>query len=67
MMQLYLYEARALVKKAATEAIDSFATGRRRFIYQLAINTMLRPYDVNPKALRRNIAGFVVENQGYCF
>ena len=67
MMQLYLYEALAVAKKAALEAIGSFADGRRKRTYNLVANTMLRPYDVNPKQLRRNIAGFIIEKRGYCF
>ncbi|MCB0554779.1 MAG: acyl-CoA dehydrogenase family protein [Phaeodactylibacter sp.] len=67
MMQLYLYEALARAKKAATEAIASFATGYRKSLYRLVVNTMLKPNDINPKQLRRNIAGFVIENKEYCF
>ncbi len=67
MMQLYLYEARAMAKKAAIEAVDSFASGRRKLFFRLVINTLLRPFEVNPRQLRRNIAGFVLENKGYCF
>ena len=67
MMQLYLYEALAQARKAALEAIASFTTGRQKRTYTRVANTLLKPYDINPKALRRNIAGFVIEKRGYCF
>lgn len=67
MMQLYLYEALAKAQKAAAEAAASFATGMQKRTYMWAVNALLKPYDVNPKQMRRNIAGFVIEKRGYCF
>src|SRR5690606_23888330 len=67
MMQLYLYEALAKAQKAAAEAVASFATGMQKRTCMWAVNALLRPYDVNPKQMRRNIAGFVIEKRGYCF
>ncbi|MCB9294903.1 MAG: acyl-CoA dehydrogenase family protein [Lewinellaceae bacterium] len=67
MMQLYLYEALAVARKSALEAIASFTAGRQKRTYNLVAHTLLKPYDVNPKELRRNIAGFIVEKRGYCF
>ncbi len=65
MVQLYLYEALAKVRKAAVEAIASFATGRARQRHTKMVQRMLKPYEVNPKELRRNIAQAVIERGGY--
>ncbi|MCB0585958.1 MAG: acyl-CoA dehydrogenase family protein [Phaeodactylibacter sp.] len=67
MMQLYLYEALAKARKAALEAIASFSVGGQKRTYILVVNTLLKPYDINPKEMRRNIAGFIIEKRGYCF
>lgn len=67
MMQLYFYEALAKARKAALEAVASFASGAQKRAYTRVVNTLLKPYDVNPRELRRNIAGFVIEKRGYCF
>ena len=67
MMQAYLYDALEQSKNAAEEALASFAQGgQKRWLTALA-RTMLRPYDVNPKALRRSIATSVLERKGYEF
>ena len=65
MVQLYLYEALAKVRKAALEAVASFATGRERNRHTKMIQRMLKPYDVNPKELRRNIAQAVIDRGCY--
>ena len=65
MVQLYLYEALAKVRKAAIEAVASFATGRARKRHVKMIQRMLKPYEVNPKELRRNIAQAVIDRGGY--
>ncbi|MCB0596060.1 MAG: acyl-CoA dehydrogenase family protein [Lewinellaceae bacterium] len=67
MMQLYLYEALARARKAALEATASFSTGSQKRTYTMVANALLKPYDVNPKEMRRAIAGFVIEKRGYCF
>lgn len=67
MVQLYLYEALAVVKKSALEAIASFATGSEKTRHSRMVGRMLKPYDVNPKALRRNIAAAVIEAGEYGF
>ena len=65
MVQLYLYEAQETSRKAALEAIASFATGREKNRYNKMVNRMLKPFDVNPKELRRNIAKYCIENGKY--
>ncbi len=67
MMQLYLYEALASAQKAAAEAAASFPAGSRKRAYRRMANTLLKPYDINPKQIRREIARFVIEKRGYCF
>ncbi|MFK7908198.1 MAG: acyl-CoA dehydrogenase family protein, partial [Chitinophagales bacterium] len=67
MMQLYLYEALADVQKVSKEAVASFTEGMEKSNLNRMLRLLLPDYDVNPKQLRRNIAGFVVERGGYCF
>lgn len=65
MMELYLYEALEKSRKAALEAVASFATGSEKRNYTRAVKIMLKPYDINPKALRRNIAQAVINKGKY--
>ncbi len=67
MVKLYLYDALATAKHAATEAIASFATGGQQKRHNRMVRILLKPYYINPKILRRNIANAVVENGGYSF
>jgi len=67
MVQLYLYDALATAKHAATEAIASFATRSQQKRHNRMVRILLKPYYINPKKLRRNIATAVVENGGYQF
>lgn len=65
MVQLYLYEAQEKSRKAALEAIASFATGKEKRRYNKMVNRMLTPFDINPKELRRNIAQYCIKNGKY--
>jgi len=65
MAQLYLYDALHKSKHAATEAIASFATGRSQKRHNRMIRILLKPYYINPKVLRRNIAQALVEAGKY--
>lgn len=67
MVQLYLYEAMEKSKKAALEAIASFSTGSEKWRHIKIINRMLKPYDINPKTLRRNIAQALIESGEYVY
>ena len=67
MVQLSLYDALHKAKHAATEAIASFATGSSQKRHNRMIRILLKPYYINPKVLRRNIAQAVIENGGYKF
>ncbi|MGB0862933.1 MAG: acyl-CoA dehydrogenase family protein [Saprospiraceae bacterium] len=65
MVQLYLYEAQETARKAALEAVASFAEGRKKRTYTKMVNRMLKPLDINPKALRRIIAQYCIEQGKY--
>jgi alkylation response protein AidB-like acyl-CoA dehydrogenase len=67
MLQLYLYEAVEKARKAALEAVASFATGSKKKNYNRVVNVMLRPFNINPKELRRNIAQAVIKKGKYNF
>jgi hypothetical protein len=67
MLQLYLYEALAKVRKAGADAIASYATGAERTIVSKLLDVLTESYDVNPKDLRRAIAKTVIEANQYCF
>lgn len=67
MLQLYVYESRAIVLKAASDAIASYADGWEKRILLKLLSWMLPVYDVNPKALRRKVADFILDQREYCF
>ncbi len=62
-MQLYLYESRAKAWKGALEAILSFATGMQKNMLKRGVKLLLKPYDVNPKELRRQVARHVIDKK----
>lgn len=64
-MQLYLYTAKGIAQKAAIEAIDSFAEGMQKAILKRLVNILLGKYEVNPKELRRIVAKYVIDKNGY--
>jgi alkylation response protein AidB-like acyl-CoA dehydrogenase len=67
MMQAYLYEALDKARSAAAEAIAGSAQEHQKRFFTYLSNRMLPLYAVNPKALRRSIAGFVLEKGAYSF
>lgn len=67
MAQLYLYDALDLVRKAANNAIDSYATGAEKLVLKRLMRRMLKAYDINPKDIRRNIADYLISKDGYNF
>ncbi len=66
-MQLYLYEARDIAKKAARDAVNSFATGLQRKFLLYFVRKMLESININPKQIRREVADYCIEHKGYCF
>ena len=67
MVQLYLYEALEKSRKAALEAIASFATGSEKRRHNKIVSIMLKPYNINPKEIRRTIAQAVIAKGEYMF
>ena len=67
MVQLYLYEALEKSRKAALEAIASFSKGSEKRRHTRMVNWMLKPFDINPKTLRRNIAQAVIDRGFYFY
>jgi len=67
MLQLYLYEALAKSRKAALEAVASFATGSEKRRHSKIVSLMLKPYNINPKEVRRAIAQAVIAKGQYAF
>ncbi len=67
MLQYYLYEALATTRKAAYDAIYSYTTGIERSFMRRLVNTLLKPYNINPKETRRAIANYIIEKGEYCF
>ncbi len=66
-VQLYLYEALDIARKASNDAIAAYASGGERRRMRYLVGLLLKPYDVNPKALRRTITDYCAKNGGYCF
>ncbi len=64
-LQVYLYESINICRKAAQDAIHAFATGREKNMLRRFTKTLLPMYDVNVKALRRDIAEYVYSKGGY--
>lgn len=67
MTKLYLYEAREKVLKFGREAIASFAEGGKMKMLNRGLKIMLPHYPVNPKELRRTVARYVIDRDGYTF
>lgn len=65
MLRLYLYDALGRAKKAGFDAINSYATGAERFLMRRVLEVLTRPYDVNPKDLRREVAQAAIKKGGY--
>jgi alkylation response protein AidB-like acyl-CoA dehydrogenase len=67
MTQLYIYETLEIARKAADNAIDSYAKGVEKFTMKRVIGTLLKNYDINPKDTRRAIADAVIAANKYPF
>ncbi len=67
MAQLYLYDALDLVRKAAYNAIDSYATGAEKVVLKRLMRRMLKSYNINPKDTRRAVADYILKKGGYNF
>jgi alkylation response protein AidB-like acyl-CoA dehydrogenase len=67
MLQLYIYEALEIARKAADNAIDSYASGVEKFTMKRVIGSLLKNYDINPKDTRRAIADVCITANKYPF
>ena len=65
MTQLYVYEALDIARRAAENAIDSYAKGVEKFTMKRVVNSLLKNYDINPKDTRRAIADVVIAANQY--
>ena len=67
MVKVYVYDASSHVNKAGKDAINSFAEGDMRRMLLMGLKRYTKSTDINPKALRRNIAATMLEANAYCF
>lgn len=67
MAQLYLYDALDTARKSANNAIDSYAKGAEKALLKFLMRRMLRTYNINPKDVRREVADFMIKQNGYYF
>lgn len=65
MTQSFIYDALEHCRKAANEAIDSYANGVEKFTVRRVVDGLLKNYDINPKDTRRAIADAVYAANGY--
>lgn len=65
--QVYLYEAVEKVAAAGREAILSFAKADDTKMLLIGLKRLTKPYLINPKALRRDIADYMLEKNEYPF
>lgn len=67
MAQIYLYDSLEVARRAASYAVDSFAAGWQKFLLRRVTGLLLKPYPINPKNIRREIADYFMEKGGYYF
>ncbi len=67
MLQLHLYESLARIRTAAQHAIDSLPEGTKQSMLKKIVKRFARPYEVNPKELRRQIADYFIQKNAYTF
>ena len=63
--KLYLYDALDVARKAANNAVDSYATGIEKSVLKWMIRTLLKTYRINPKDMRREVADHLIKSKGY--
>jgi alkylation response protein AidB-like acyl-CoA dehydrogenase len=64
-VKVYLYDALVKVRKAGEEVIDAYADGFEKTYTKFFLNKLTKPYEINPKDLRRDIADYAIEKQEY--
>ena len=64
-VQVYLYESLERVRKAAKDAISSFASDGEKNRTNYIVRKLLKSYNINPKALRRDIVTYMIKEGQY--
>lgn len=64
-VQVYLYEALDRSRKAAHDLIASYATGGEKKRAGYIVRKLLKSYNINPKALRRDIVAYMKKEGKY--
>ena len=64
-VQVYLYESLDRSRKAAHDLIASYATGGEKKRAGYIVRKLLKSYNINPKALRRDIVQYMISEGKY--
>ena len=64
-VQVYLYESLERVRKASKDAISSFASDGEKNRTNYIVRKLLKSYNINPKALRRDIVTYMIKEGQY--
>ena len=67
MSKLFLYSAIKNCQKAGEEVILSFTKGDEQRMLLMGLKRFTKGYTINPKNMRRTIAGKLIEENKYCF
>ena len=67
MVKINIYNALAIVRNSSKEIIDTYATGFEKKKMFYLVNLLTKKYDINPTALRRKVADYVIKEKEYCF
>ncbi|MEM7106436.1 MAG: acyl-CoA dehydrogenase family protein [Bacteroidota bacterium] len=67
MAQVYLYDAIRKVNAMAREVVQSYAAGSTKQISLWAIKRLTSDFRINPKNLRREIAEYMLDQDGFPF
>ena len=64
-VQVYLFEALTRTRNSAHTLIASYATGGEKKRAGYIVRKLLKSYDINPKALRRDIVKYMIKEGKY--
>ena len=67
MSKLFLYQAIKNCNQSAEEVILSFAEGDEQRMLLMGLKRFTKGYTINPKEMRRTIAGKLIKENKYCF
>jgi len=67
MSKLFLYQAIKNCNQSGEEVILSFAEGDEQRMLLMGLKRFTKGYTINPKEMRRTIAGKLIEENKYCF